>query len=425
MELSLFIVTLLGGMAIGIPIALALLVSGVFLMMYMDIFATEIIAQNLINGANNFSLMAIPFFMLAGELMNAGGISKRIIDLAMTLVGHIRGGLGYAAILASILFAGLSGSAVADTAALGAILIPMMVKSGYRRDRSTGLIATGGIIATTIPPSVPLIVFGVVGSVSITKLFMGGIVPGLMIGIALAITWWFSTRKDDYEVYPRKSIKEMLQAARHAIWAIFLPVIIVVGLRGGIFTPTEASVVAAAYAWFVGAVIYRELDMKALYQSLVESAKTASVVMFLVAAALVSSWMITTANIPSYITGLLEPFMSSPTLLMLAIILLVLLIGMVMDLTPTVLILTPVLMPIIKVTGIDPVYFGIVFILTCSIGMLTPPVGLVLNVAAGVGKLSMEKTVKGMLPFLIAELIVLIILILFPSVILVPLGWLS
>jgi len=425
MELSLFIVTLLGGMAIGIPIALALLVSGVFLMMYMDIFATEIIAQNLINGANNFSLMAIPFFMLAGELMNAGGISKRIIDLAMTLVGHIRGGLGYAAILASILFAGLSGSAVADTAALGAILIPMMVKSGYRRDRSTGLIATGGIIATTIPPSVPLIVFGVVGSVSITKLFMGGIVPGLMIGIALAITWWFSTRKDDYEVYPRKSIKEMLQAARHAIWAIFLPVIIVVGLRGGIFTPTEASVVAAAYAWFVGAVIYRELDMKALYQSLVESAKTASVVMFLVAAALVSSWMITTANIPSYITGLLEPFMSSPTLLMLAIILLVLLIGMVMDLTPTVLILTPVLMPIIKVAGIDPVYFGIVFILTCSIGMLTPPVGLVLNVAAGVGKLSMEKTVKGMLPFLIAELIVLIILILFPSVILVPLGWLS
>ncbi|WP_422124331.1 TRAP transporter large permease [Planococcus sp. X10-3] len=425
MELMLFIGTLLAGMAIGIPIALALLVSGVILMFYMDIFSTQIIAQNLINGANNFSLMAIPFFMLAGELMNAGGISLRIINFAMAIVGHIRGGLGYAAIMASVLFAGLSGSAVADTAALGAILIPMMVKAGYRRDRATGLIATGGIIATTIPPSIPLIVFGVVGGVSITKLFMAGIVPGLIIGMALAFTWWFTTRKEEYEVYPRKSIKEMLKAGISAIWALFLPIIIIVGLRGGIFTPTEASVVAAVYALFVGAVIYRELSMKALYQALVQSAKTSSVIMFLVATALVTSWMITTANIPAYIVDLLEPFVGNPTLLMFAIIFLVLIIGMVMDLTPTVLILTPVLMPIVHVAGIDPVYFGIIFILTCSIGMLTPPVGLVLNVAAGVGNLSMEQTVKGMFPFLMVEIFLLILFIIFPSIILVPLGWLT
>lgn len=425
MALAVFVGSLIGVMALGMPIALALLVSGVAMMFYLDIFDSLIIAQNLIGGADSFSMMAVPFFILAGELMNAGGISTRIINFAMSLVGHIRGGLGYVAIMASILFAGLSGSAVADTAALGAILIPMMVKAGYDRNRSTGLIAAGGIIAPVIPPSIPMIVFGVSSGVSITKLFMGGIVPGIMIGVGLVIAWWFVVRKDKVEVLPRKSAKEMFTAARQAIWALLLPVIIVGGLRGGIFTPTEAAVVAAVYALIVGLLIYRELKIKDLYKVLVASAKTTSVVMFLVAAAMVSAWLITVANIPAILTDMLEPFMDNKLLLLLAINALVLVVGTAMDLTPTILILTPVLMPIVEKAGIDPVYFGVLFVLNNCIGLLTPPVGTVLNVACGVGKINMEDIMKGIWPFLLVEVIVLILLILFPSIVTVPVQWLT
>lgn len=208
MAFVVFVSSLIGVMALGMPIAFALLVSGVALMFFLNIFDTQIMAQNLINGANSFPMMAIPFFILAGELMNAGGISNRIINFAMSLVGHIRGGLGYVAIMASVLFAGLSGSAVADTAALGAILIPMMVKAGYDRNRSAGLIAAGGIIAPIIPPSIPMIIFGVTSGVSITKLFMGGIIPGLLIGLCLVVCWWLMVRKEQVEVFPENLQKK-------------------------------------------------------------------------------------------------------------------------------------------------------------------------------------------------------------------------
>lgn len=423
MALTIFVASLFGIMALGVPIAFALLVSGIALMAFLGMFDAQIIAQNLIKGADSFPMLAVPFFILAGELMNAGGISKRIVNFAMAMFGHVRGGLGYVAIFASILFAGLSGSAVADTAALGAILIPMMVKAGYDRNRSTGLIAAGGIIAPVIPPSIPMILFGVTSGVSITKLFMGGIIPGLLIGVGLVVTWYLLARKGNFEVQPRKSTKEMLVATRDAFWALMLPVIIVGGLRGGIFTPTEAAVVAAFYALFVGLFIYRELKMGDIYKVLVDSAKTTSIVIFLVAAAMVSAWMITIANIPMLLTELLEPFVANQLLLMLAIVALVLIIGTSMDLTPTVLILTPILMPIVKVAGIDPVYFGIVFILACCIGLLTPPVGTVLNVACGVGNISIQNILRGIWPFLLVEVIVLLLLILFPDIVLVPLQW--
>ncbi|WP_134685037.1 TRAP transporter large permease [Brevibacillus migulae] len=423
MTLAVFLGSLVGVMALGMPIAFALLFSGVALMIYLDIFDSQIIAQNLINGADNFPLMAIPFFILAGEIMNAGGISKRIIQFALALVGHIRGGLGFVAILASILFAGLSGSAVADTAALGAILIPMMVKAGYDRNRSTGLLAAGGIIAPIIPPSIPMIVFGVTSGLSITKLFMAGIVPGLLIGVGLMITWWVIVRKNDYEVLPRRSAAEIWGATKGAVWALLLPVIIVGGLRGGVFTPTEAAVVAAFYALFVGVFIYKELRIGKLYELLVNSAKTTSVVMFLVAAAMVSAWLITVANIPDALTTLLGPLVESPLLLLIVINVIVLLVGTAMDLTPTILILTPVLMPIIDQAGIDPIYFGVLFILNNCIGLLTPPVGTVLNVACGVGKIGMEDIMKGIWPFLLVEILILLLLILFPAIVTVPLDW--
>lgn len=423
MSIIIFIGSLLVLIGLNIPIAFALLMSSIVLMFYLDAFSMEMLAQSLINGSNNFSLLAIPFFILAGELMNHGGISKRIVDFAMALVGHIKGGIGYTAIMASVIFAGLSGSAIADTAALGAILIPMMVSKGYDRKTSTGLIASGGIIAPMLPPSIPLIVFGVASGVSITKLFMAGIIPGIMIAVGLTITWWFISRKKDFVVEERKNIKGIFAAFMRAIWALFMPVIIIVGLRGGIFTPTEASVVAVVYALFVGVVIYRELNLKLIYYSLLNAVKMSSTIMFLVAAAMVSSLVITIANIPMTLSNLMEPLIGNQLLLMIVISLLVLVIGMIMDLTPIVLILTPILMPLITLAGIDPVYFGVIFILNCCIGMLTPPVGVVLNVAASVGKLSFEDTVKGVFPFLLVEVVVLILLILFPSLILVPLEW--
>ncbi|MDQ0219471.1 TRAP transporter large permease subunit [Peribacillus cavernae] len=423
--IGVFVGSLLGAMGLGMPIAFALLVSSVVLMFFLGIFDSQIVAQNLITGADNFPLMAIPFFMLAGELMNAGGLSRRIVEMAMTMVGHIRGGLGYVAIIASVLFASLSGSAVADTAALGAILIPMMAKSGYEVNRSSGLIAAGGIIAPIIPPSIGFIIFGVASGVSITKLFMAGIVPGLLLAVGLTVTWAIVARKEKVKVQPRKSLKEILISIRKGIWALFLPVIIIGGLKGGLFTPTEAAVVAAVYALFVGLVIYRELKVKDLFRVFVHAGKMTSVVMFLVAAALVSSWLITVANLPNEVISLLEPFMEHPLLLLIAINLLVILIGTAMDMTPTILILTPVLMPVVEHAGIDPVYFGVLFILNNAIGLLTPPVGTVLNVMCGISKISMEDMMKGVWPFLLVEIIVLVLLIVFPSIVTVPLEWLT
>ena len=423
--IGVFLGSLFGSLTLGVPIAFALLASAVMLMFAMGTFDSQIVAQNLINGANNFSLMAIPFFVLAGELMNAGGISKRIVDFSMALVGHIRGGLGFVAIIASILFAGLSGSAVADTAALGAILIPMMIAKGYNVNTSTGIICASGIIAPVIPPSIPMILFGVTAGVSITDLFMGGIIPGIMMGVGLMIGWFFMSRKDTSELPPRKSAKEILKAIQQASFALMLPVIIIGGLRGGVFTPTEAAVVAAFYALFVGLFIYRELKLEELYQVLIASAKTTSVVMFVAAAAMVSAWLITVANVPAEIAGYMGSLVSSPLLLMIVIMIFLLLIGLVMDLTPAILIFTPVLLPLVKMAGIDPVYFGIVMVINLCIGLITPPVGTVLYVGCGISKINLVDLTKGIWPFLVVHVIVLALLILFPEIITVPLEWLN
>ena len=420
MTLFVFLGSLLGGMALGIPIAFALLLVGVSLMLYLDLFDAQIIAQNLLNGADSFPLMAVPFFMLAGEIMNAGGLSRRIVNIAMALVGHKRGGLGYVAIIASCLLASLSGSAVADAAALAALLVPMMVQAGHSRHRSAGLIAAGGIIAPIIPPSIGFIVFGVASGVSISKLFLAGIVPGLMLGAALALAWWFVARRETVETPPKRSRKEIIKALLEGSWAMGLPVIIIVGLKFGIFTPTEAAVVAAVYALFVAVVIYRELKLKDLYQVTLSAAKTTSVVMLLVAAAMVSSWLVTIADLPGQLSDLLAPVMDSPTLLLIAVMLVIIAVGTVMDMTPTILILTPVLMPAIKQAGIDPVYFGVLFLINTSIGLITPPVGTVLNVVCGVSKLKMEEIVRGVGPFLLAQLFVLLLLVLFPVLVTGP-----
>ncbi len=423
MSAAIFLGLLLLLIAVGMPIAFSLLFAAIGLMLQMGQFDAQIVVQNAIGGADNFVLMAVPFFILAGEFMNAGGLSKRIVELASAFVGHLRGGLGYVAIFAALLLASLSGSAVADTAALAAILVPMMREAGYDPARSCGLMAAGGIIAPVIPPSIGFLLFGVVANVSITRLFLAGIVPGILMGGALIMAWWIVSRKSETELAPRKSVTERAALIGKGFWALMLPVIIIGGLKFGIFTPTEAAVVAAMYALFVGAVIYRELTLSAIYHCLLVTARTSAVVLLLAALAMVASYMITIADIPGQVGEWLQVFSGSQLMLTIAMMLVVFFAGMVLDFIPIVLIFTPVFLPIAQQAGIDPVYFGVIFIMNCSIGMITPPVGVVLNVVSSIGKVTMAQAVRGVMPFLIAEAIILVALVLFPALVMVPAGW--
>ncbi|NDH51092.1 MAG: TRAP transporter large permease subunit [Betaproteobacteria bacterium] len=423
MTITIFLGALLAAMALGVPIAFSLLLCGTALMWHMDMFDAQILAQNVIEGANSFPLLAVPFFMLSGEIMNAGGLSLRIINFAMALVGHVRGGLGYVTIVAAVIMASLSGSAIADAAALSALLLPMMVAAGHDKARSAGLIASAGIIAPVIPPSIGFVVFGVMANVSVSKLFMAGIFPGLMLAVALWFTWWWLVRKETLAPPPRKSLAEVIEALRQATWALVLPFIIVFGLKFGVFTPTEAAVVAAVYALFVSTIVYRELDFRRLVPLFISSAKTCAIVMFLVAASMVAAWLITVANIPAQVVDLLRPLLDSPRLLMLAIMVLTMVVGTALDMAPTILLLTPVLMPVVKAAGIDPVYFGVLFIINNAIGLITPPVGTVLNTVAGVGKMRLDEVTRGVMPFMVAQFAIMFAMVAFPQLVMVPARW--
>ncbi|WP_218942732.1 TRAP transporter large permease [Rhodoferax sp. BLA1] len=418
-----FIGGMLSLLGIGMNMGLALALTGAAMSYVLGFWDTQLLAQNLVAGVDSFPLLAVPFFILAGELMNAGGISQRIITMAQAWVGHIRGGLGFVAIGAAVLMASMSGSALADTAALATILLPMMRQQGYPLHTSAGLIGAGGIIAPIIPPSMPFIIYGVTTNTSISLLFLSGIVPGLIMGVGLIFAWKLVLRDLSLPKGEALPIKARLKATLKAFWALLMPIIIIGGMKSGLFTPTEAAVVAAFYSLAVSLFIHREMKLVQIYDVLVRASRTTAIVMFLCAGAQVASYMVTLADLPNVLTAWLGPLVESPKLLMVVMMLVLVMIGTSLDLTPTILIFAPVMLPIAVKAGIDPVYFGLMFILNGSIGLITPPVGTVLNVVASVGRVPLHHVIRGISPFLITYLCILALFIAFPQIVTAPVAW--
>jgi tripartite ATP-independent transporter DctM subunit len=416
--LPVFLLSLFGFIFLNIPIVFSLILTTLVLMFYLDTVSALTISQHTLRGIDNFPLMAIPFFLLAGEIMNVGGMSRRIVQFAKVLVGHVVGGLGYVTTTASMIFAGVSGSAIADTSAIGSILLPIMEEEGYDKPKSAALIAASGCIGPIIPPSIPMIILGVIGGISIVKLFLGGIVPGLLIGLGLMVMWYFHAKKAKYPKGKLATAGEFWAATKEASWALMLPVIILGGILTGVYTPTEAAVVAVVYAFLVGMFVYKEFKWKHLHGVLVSSSKATAVVLMVCGAATAAGYLITIGQIPAKLADtLLFLSFDNHLLIMFWINILLLLVGCVMDLTPALLILGPILLPIAAKFGFDPVYFGVVMVCNLCIGLITPPVGTVLYVACGLSKLSMGKITPPILSFIAIMIGTLFIITYIPGVV--------
>lgn len=419
--LWLFLGTLFFFVLMGIPVVFSLGLANLAIMLAMDM-PFLVLAQKMISGMNSFPLLAIPFFMFVGEVMNRGGIAKRLVEFADALVGHITGGLGHVNILASMFFGGISGSAIADTAAIGGLLIPSMRKQNFPSSYSGAITAASAVIGIIIPPSIPFILYGIITNTSIARLFLGGIVPGILVGLSLMLTTYFTTRRHGYgRLNNGKSNKftpgRVWKTFKRAWLALTIPGIVVGGILGGIFTATEAGVVAAFSALFLGLFVYREISLRDLPAIFYNTARITAVVLFLCGMAMVTAWLLTRARIPFELANLLTSFTDSPILVLLMTNLLLFLVGIVMDLTPAMLILAPILMPAMLKFGIDPVYFGVIMSMNLGIGLITPPVGTVLYVACGVAEVSLEELVRAILPFVFTLLLVLGLLILFPQIV--------
>ena len=421
MELFIFIGSLFLFLVLGVPIWQVLVLCSAVLMIHSGIGIDPlIIPQAMLDGSDNYALMAIPFFIFAGEIMSAGGLSVRVVRLAQLLVGRIRGGLGYAAIFASIIFAGLMGSSVGEAAALGGLLLPMMKKVGYNPGRAGAVISAGAVLGPIIPPSTNFIILGVTVGLSVTKLFMIGLVPGILLGLALMVLWYVIVRVDGYDDHITFT-REQAKAIVIDSWPAFLmPVLLLGGIRFGVFTPTEGGAFAAIYAIVVCLFYYRELSFRELLEVSANSARTTAVVMLVVAAASAVGWFITSAQIPQQVVSLFQPLIDKPIVLLLALNAFLFIAGMVMDLTPNILIFAPVFFPLVKQAGIDPYQFGLLFVLNLGIGVITPPVGTILYVICGIGNIQISLLIRKLIPFILAEILVLILLLLFPPLSLVP-----
>ncbi|MFW5855444.1 MAG: TRAP transporter large permease [Thermodesulfobacteriota bacterium] len=386
---------------LGMPIAFSLGVASVATLQFGSNLPMTPAAQRLFTGADSFPLMAIPFFMLAGELMEWGGISRRLFDFAHALVGFVYGGLAMVAVVAAMFFAGISGAAAADTAAVGAVSIPAMIRKGYKKGFAAAVQAAGGSIGVIIPPSIPMIIFGVVGGVSIGKMFMGGFIPGTIIGGGLMVSSYFLAKRAGYEKEEFLGFKEIVRTFFGALWALLMPIIILGGILGGIFTPTEAAVVAALYGMIVGFFIYRELKLKDLPRIFAKAAISTSTVMLLIATANIFGWIITAERVPQNVAAYLVTLTESRAVLYGLILICLLVVGTFMETSASLIILTPVFLPVAVKFGIDPVHFGVVMVTALATGMLTPPLGICLFISCNIANIQLSEIIRFILPFLI------------------------
>lgn len=417
MILIVFLVTIFACMLIGVPIAFSILITVLSMAEASGVTSYAMIPSYMWSGVNNFALMAVPFFVLCGDIMNAGDLSKGIVDFCRVLLGHIKAGIGYAAILACMIFAALTGAAVVCVSAIGGIMLPIMLKEGYDPSDSTAVICAGSITGPIIPPSLPMVIYGVISGASVTKMFMGGVIPGIITGLFCMGVWYFMNKNKDLPRQPKATFKEILVTAKTALPALMMPVIMMGGILTGIFTPTEAGVVACVYAWIVATFVYKKLPFKVFKQVVIKSAKSSAVIMMIVAACQALAMVITVARVPQTIAAFITSLSDNPTVILCLINVFVLLVGCFMDVTPAITILTPIFLPIITGLGVDPVLFGVIMVYGLVIGLITPPVGNVLYIGIGITKITLLQLLKKIWPMVVVYTFILFLITVFPQLV--------
>ena len=403
---------------LGVPIAFVLGLSSVFAFIYHGEYPFTLVVQRMFTALDGFSLMAIPFFIFAGGIMDIGGISRRIVNFSFIFVGTVRGGLAMVGVIGSMIFAGVSGSAVADTAAMGTILIPRMVEKGYTKGFAAALIAAAGTLGPLIPPSIAMIIYGVIAGCSIGQLFIAGIVPGIIVGLSLMGMSWVIAKKEGFPAEEPLSLKEAWASAKDALWAVVMPVVVLGGIRIGIFTPTEAGVIACVYGFFIGAFVYKEIKLSDIPKVLKDGIVGTTAVMFLIATASLFSWILASERIPQAVAEFFLSISRDPNVVMLMINAMLLVIGTFMDCTPAIIMTMPVFLPLVTSLGIDLIHFGIIVVFNLLIGLLTPPVGACLFVSCNIAKIGLTEITRAVWPFIALMLSLLMVFTYWPGLIL-------
>ncbi|WP_210619356.1 TRAP transporter large permease [Mammaliicoccus lentus] len=417
----LLIILLFALIIIRMPIAFSLMTVSIIGIGWTGIEFLEIIPRKMYFGINNFSLLAVPLFVLAGEIMSKGGISERIVNFSKLLIGPLPGGLAMVVIISSVFFAALTGTAIAAAAAIGGMLLPLMKKEGYDEGFSSALVASASTVGPIIPPSIIFILFGVMANQSISDLFIGGIVPGILMGLGLMIYSYFVGKKNNYksmDSFP--PIKDVLLGFKDAILALLMPAIIIGGIISGLFTATESGVIAVLYAILISTLVYKELTFEKLYDALISSTKTSVGIIFLIGSAAVFIWFVSFNNVPEQIQNMLGIFAENPLLLLLVINIVLLIAGTFIDTISAVTIFTPIFLPLILATNIDPIHFGVIMAVNLSIGMITPPVGVCLFVVSSISKVDIKKIIKAIVPQLTILILILVIITYIPWLITYP-----
>jgi len=400
---------------LSVPIALALGLASAVGILYIGDIPLQVMAQRMVNGVGHFTLMALPFFIFAGYLMEQGGISRRLIQMVSAFVGHRTGGVAIVTVLSAMLFSSISGSGSATTAALGSILIPAMIARGYSKPFAASVQATSGELGIIIPPSIAMVIYGIATDTSIGDLFMAGIIPGLMIGFSLVVLTFFLAKKKGYQGVEKASWTERWKALRESFWALLMPIIILGGIYTGVFTPTESAVVAVVYACIVGFFIYKEINWTTFKKAVNETLVTSGMIMFIIANASIFSWVLTREQVPQKMAALFASFSADPFVFLLLCNIFLFFVGMFFDASPAIIVLAPILTPIALTFGVDPVHFGLIMTVNMAMGMITPPVGVNLFVACKIANISMESMMKDLIPFWLVIVANLLIITYFPQ----------